>query len=55
MIARDIVQGSYTNALDVHGFTCGNQLEYQSIIQRQVEDILKKGKFLEGGTDSEVT
>jgi len=52
-MARDIVERCYSNILDVADFH-GNQLEYQSIIKRQVEDALNGGVYLEDGIDAEV-
>jgi len=44
----------YSKTLVAEGFLAGNQLEEQSIVQRQVEDILQDGIYLQGPQDANV-
>jgi len=53
-IARTMVGIFYSSILVAEDFSVGNQLEEQSIIQRQVENVLEDGVYLEGPKDLEV-
>ena len=53
-IARTMVGIFYSSILVADEVFVGNQLEEQGIIQRQVENVLEGGVYLEGPKDAEV-
>lgn len=53
-ISKAMVGVYYSKTLVAESFLGGNQLEEQSIVQRQVEDILQDGIYLQGPQDANV-